>query len=448
MKTARNPHRVPQLACALALALVALASPAAAKLPSKELRELKKTLSEAVSASKWEEAAEAFKALAKDDTKATFKLMLKTAEKFPMDLSRPLGESLTTFTDEAALAEARKEVGRCKVPLVRRALALGFAERKDYGPLIESLDDKDEDFVYTVITRLVAAKVEAAIEPMLDLAEKKEKDKSSGTWLELQEALAELLGQRCNSPVEYRSLWAALKDQGGLSAAKKLGERVQTGGGDKPKEVGGTQTREFFGRSITSSRVVFILDTSGSMTEKDTPRRGYGGYKGPVTGTDGKPEPPKEIETRLVRAQRELIKVIENLDERVRINVVAYSGLKDVRVWKEGRLTVHPLTPANRQSAKDFVSGFIAAGATATDKALEKAYEIDGARAFYLLSDGSPSHGNGKSLDLEEVYKVVRSHDKGRGITIHTMGFKGAHKEFMTKLAAMTGGRYSEIPLD
>lgn len=443
-----NTARVPQIACLLGLALTALvATPASAKLPSKELRELKKQLSEAVSAGKWEEAATAFKALSKDDTKTTFKLLLKTAEKFPMDLAQPLGECVVDLSDADALDEARKEVGRCKVAQVRRALALGFAERKDYAPLIESLGDSDEDFVYSVITRLVAAKVEAAIDPLIDLAEKKEKDKTSGTWIELQAALAELLGQHCNSAVEYRSLWTALKDQGGLSAAKKLGERVQTGG-DKPKDVGGTQTREFFGRSITSSRVVFILDTSGSMTQKDVPRRGYGGYKGPVTGADGKPEPPKEVETRLVRAQRELVKLIENLDERMRINVIAYAGVNDVRVWKEGRMTVHPLTPANRDSAKAFVESFVATGATATDKALEKAYETEGARAFYLLSDGSPSHGGGKSLDLDEVYKVVRGHDKGRGITIHTMGFKGANQEFMSKLAAMTGGRYSEIPLE
>ena len=63
MKTAR----VPQIACLLGLALSALvATPASAKLPSKELRELKKQLSEAVSAGKWEEAVATYDSMPSD----------------------------------------------------------------------------------------------------------------------------------------------------------------------------------------------------------------------------------------------------------------------------------------------------------------------------------------------------------------------------------------------
>ena len=49
-------------------------------------------------------------------------------------------------------------------------------------------------------------------------------------------------------------------------------------------------------------------------------------------------------------------------------------------------------------------------------------------------------------LPPEEVYKVVKDHDRGRHIVIHTMGFIGAPRKMMETLAKMTGGRYSDIP--
>lgn len=454
-------------ASALALCLVGSLSPAFAKLDKKEYRKLKKELVTSIKSDKWTEAGEALKGLAKDDTKKTFSYLLKLAEKYPMDLAQPFAEAVPSFTDEKAVEAARKAASKTKVLLIRRALLFSFADKKDYGPMIEALDDKNEDLLYALVTRLAQDRVDAAMEPLLDLGERLEKSKS-GTWIELREALAQLLGQRCNSAEEYRSLWLVLKDQGGLKEAKKLGEREKTGGGKEPRDVGGSQERMFFGRSITSSRIVLILDTSGSMLQRDLVRRGYGkkptrpqtasgGAEGGGTqapkgkgeaGKDGQagaaaPKKPARPPTRLERAKKELKKVLDQLDSRVQLNIVAFSGLKAIKVWRSGG--VFPLTKSNRESAKKFVDEFKASGATATDKALEEAYKIKGARAFYLLSDGSPSHGMGANLPPEEVYKVVRKCDGGRGITIHTMGFKGANRQFMQQLSTMTGGRYSDI---
>ncbi len=457
-------HRSRICASALALCMLGFLSPALAKLDSKEYRKLKKELTTSIHNDKWTAAGEALKGLAKDDTKKTFTYLLKLAEKYPMDLALPFSEAVPSFTDEKAIDAARKAAGKTKVLLIRRALLFSFADKKDYGPMIEGLQDKNEDLVYTLITRLTNDRVDAAVEPLLDLADKVEKGKS-GTWIELRAALAQLLGQHCNSAEEYRSLWTVLKDQGGLKEAKKLGERETTGAGKQPRDAGGSKERIFFGRSITSSKLVLILDTSGSMLQRDLQRRGYGkkptrpetasggaeggGSQAPK-GQNGKgkegqagaaaPKPP----TRLERAQRELKKVLDQLDSRVQLNIVTFSGIKAIKVWKPGG--VYPLTKANRESAKKFVDSFKASGATATDKALEMAYSIKGARAFYLLSDGSPSHGMGANLPPEEVYKVVRQSDRGRGITIHTMGFVGANKQFMQQLSTMTGGRYSDIP--
>lgn len=460
-------HRTRICASVLALCALSFASPAFAKLPSKEYRKLKKELTTSIRAEKWTAAGEALKGLAKDDTKKTFSYLLKLAEKYPMDLALPFSEAVPSFTDEKAVEAARKAASKTKVFLIRRALMFSFADRKEYGPMIEGLKDKNEDLVYSIITRLTKDRVDEAMEPLLDLGDKLEKSKS-GTWIELREALAQLMGQRCNSAEEYRSLWVALKGQGGLKAAKKLGEREKTGGGKEPRDVGGSQERMFFGRSITSSKLVLILDTSGSMLQRDLIRRGYGrkptrpqtasgGVEGGGTqapkakngeGKDGKggqaaPAKPKRPPTRLERAQKELKKVLDQLDSRVQLNIVTFSGIKAIKVWKPGGVV--PLTKANRESAKKFVDSFKASGATATDKALETAYAIKGARAFYLLSDGAPSHGMGANLPPEEVYKVVRKCDRGRGITIHTMGFVGANKQFMQQLSSMTGGRYSDI---
>ncbi|MGE0707336.1 MAG: VWA domain-containing protein [Planctomycetota bacterium] len=425
-----------RLGTALACGLVLCCATAYAKLSSQDIKRIKKEMSEASQGKDWNKLADLVRQLAEDDKKPTWKFLLKVAESTPPEggaVYTALADATGKMQAKGIDAEARRALAHSRVTGVRRALLHAAADRKDYAAVVDALDDSDEDVAYAAIWTLGKARAEEGVEPLIKLMEKLDA-KKTGNWLELRTALSHLLGEQLQSGAEYRSLWEALKAQGGLKAAKPFDP-------SSVREGGGTMTLSFFGRSIESSRVVFILDTSGSMFAKDP-------YELPKATVEG--APPKPL-NRLERAQEQLKKVINGLSEGVRVNIIAYSSPGTSQIWKkpakEGdKPQVHPLTKENRESACKFVDGFVTSGATATDEALRLAYTVEGARAFYLLSDGAPTAPKGNTaLDPEVIYKLCREEDRGRGIKVHTMGFRGASREFMQKLASLTGGTYSDI---
>jgi hypothetical protein len=419
---------------ALTLLLALIAVPVFAKLSSKEVKSLKRNMSKARKAEDWDDLASLMRRLAEAKNKKTWKFLLKMAESAPKasEVHRALGDATATMSEAKGVdKEARKALKKSKVAGVRRAMLHYYADKKDWPAVIGAVGDKNEEVEYAAIWTLARNKVEAGVDPLIKRMAALDKSQD-GNWIELRSALTSLLGQKHPAALDYRSLWDALKAQGGLKAAQPF--KPTTGGG------GGTVTASLFGEAIESSRVVFIVDTSGSMTTKDRPPRGS-------AGTGGKRVP---LKTRLDRAKEQLQNVIKGLHAKMRINIVNYSSSTNIKIWKDGEKgaapDTHPLTKANRESAAKFVAAFQPIGSTSTDLAMIKAYTIKNVRAFYLLSDGAPTMPGGAAvLDPKVIYKVVRDHDRGRGITINTMGFKGARKDIMQKLASLTGGRYTTI---
>ncbi|RMG08516.1 MAG: hypothetical protein D6731_21775, partial [Planctomycetota bacterium] len=154
-----------------------------------------------------------------------------------------------------------------------------------------------------------------------------------------------------------------------------------------------------------------------------------------------------QLKTRLERAQRQLKKVIRRLPAGYKINIVAYSSR--TKLWRAGEgdepPQLHALTKANRDAACAFVDGFRADGVTATDAALRRAFSVDGARCFYLLSDGFATADGKTKIPTEDILAVIDEYGKDRRVTIHTLGFRGADVEMMKAVAEHTGGEYSDI---
>jgi hypothetical protein len=152
------------------------------------------------------------------------------------------------------------------------------------------------------------------------------------------------------------------------------------------------------------------------------------------------------LKTRLQRAQRQLKNVLKRLPANFKVNIVAYSG--HVKIWRgsEGDKgpSLHVLNDANRKAACDFVDQFRADGVTATDTALLRGYEVEGARCFYLLSDGFATHDGRTPVPTEEILGVIEDY-KDRHVIIHTLGFRGADVDMMQQVAKATGGKYSDI---
>lgn len=231
-----------------------------------------------------------------------------------------------------------------------------------------------------------------------------------------------------------------------------------------------TVTREegFFGLPITAARVVFVIDTSGSMVLLDRP------LSHPVTEVDlrqaAADDPAVRELQRLARAKNELAAAISGLRPDQQFNVIAYSS--DVRRW---RSSVVAADEAEKASALRFVGELVASGLTRTRDALEAALEDPEVEAIYLLSDGAPADRAGANLDelralaregIAACLQVARERAVERRVRIHVLGMDGpgVHlarwgardtpddpgylamlRRFLEDLARLTGGTFKSI---
>ncbi len=181
-----------------------------------------------------------------------------------------------------------------------------------------------------------------------------------------------------------------------------------------------------------------MLDVSGSMEAADPYPPGAGTVA--RGGGDGSNDPERR---RIVRAKKELVKVLKGLSEsKAKVNVVAYST--DVIFWRPEGL--HALGGEALRSATEFVEAFKADGVTCTDTAILMAIEqCPDADCIYLLSDGFTTHDGETKVPTPEILAAVEEANRVRKIQINTLGFVGADRELMQELAAATGGTYADI---
>ncbi|MCK6479412.1 MAG: hypothetical protein HUU06_05065 [Planctomycetaceae bacterium] len=185
---------------------------------------------------------------------------------------------------------------------------------------------------------------------------------------------------------------------------------------------------DYYGLHLWSDRVVFVVDTSGSMTwpwRKD----------------------PKRIEV----ARSELSRALGLLPKTCLFNMVAFSS--KVRPWQPREEV--PATPANVEQARAWAEKVLVAdGDTWTYAVLRDVFaknpEFD---SLYFLSDGAPS--DGEYITPEGIVAQVEVWNRYRRVVIHTIGLtledldrgmpnlaEDLHqmRGFMKALAAATGG--------
>ena len=277
----------------------------------------------------------------------------------------------------------------------------------------------------------------------------------------VQETLYKLTGQSYEDPADWRKWWTV----------QKANFRPKTGG-HAPKH-GGTVLRKkvptFFGSEIKSNRIVFVIDTSGSMTAEDpappTPPKTGGPptRKGPKTGDDGSRsngkdgkdgdadeednEPPKSpSRIRVERAKFQLKHVINALPQGAMFTIVGFDT--NTKIFSPKLMAA---TPANKTKAEAFVMGLNPSGTTMTLKAAEAAFDVEGADTIILLSDGFPTEvdkdDNNRQLTPEEVADKITELNRFKRWRIDTFGFKATGMmNFMKRLADQNSGEYTDIP--
>lgn len=219
----------------------------------------------------------------------------------------------------------------------------------------------------------------------------------------------------------------------------------------------GTKVAEFYGIQIDSTRVCFVVDISGSMSEKVVDTSSGAG-------------------TRFEVAQRELNRIIDELPPGSRFNIVTFST--DVETWldhigdlpkgvgtkggKKGPSTGAKDKPKDekpkddkqkakeaeeaklldqqlRAKAHEYVNRLAANGGTNIHDALETAFEDTEVDTIFFLTDGQPNFG--REIDPTRIREAVQRWNTTRKIKINTISV-GTDFPLLKALAEDSGGEH------
>lgn len=354
----------------------------------------------------------------------------------------------------AALKEKASVLGRERDRIVKlkaktrsafsRLVLQEIRIRRGTAAATEGLEDADPLVVRRALTHLDGRKEVAVIEAIL-ASYTKHKDATGAEWtrtfFKMKGVCARAFGVELQGLVDYRGLLLQRRDLPDPFAVHL----------NKKDEKPASRTG-LFGLPVTGDAIVFILDVSGSMKSVD---RGAVGSKARTRRVGGPNDPNRDKgPTRMDRSKRELIATIRRLRKGVRFNIVPFSSPPPftIQPWKPDLVAA---TSVAKAEAKEFIEGLTAAGSTATDRALEIAFEDRSMDTIYLISDGVPTHdgsaGGALPRDTERLVKEIHSRvgqlNFLRDVRIFTLGFPQVQKGylFLEELAQAHGGKFIKI---
>jgi hypothetical protein len=402
------------------LLTVFLAGPlAAGELTKGGFKKLKKTIKVAIAQKDGDALAGAIADIANDDSKAAADLILKAALAVPTGkvftaTAVALARMTSSEAVEAMSARVRKKGGHAGVKIL---CIDGLAEHSDATSgeaLGAALSDKRPEVLRAAVAAIKKRKETEAVPGLIDLLERLRKKPDMLLLNEVNTALADITGRYFEAIEDWRKFWEVKKGSfrpgtgDALPAgAKKTGERD----GD------GSKAPTFFGTEVRSERLVFVIDTSGSM-EGD----------------------------RLAKCKEQLKGCIKGLSPRSRFTLVSFSHT--MKVWSPKLMAANP---KNKERAYGFVDGLKASGNTFTLTALMNGFEVEGADAMVLLSDGMPTETDNKGETITDatILEKVDGENRFKKWRIDTFGFEGVAggslSKFMRELAEANGGTFTPI---
>jgi uncharacterized protein YegL len=213
----------------------------------------------------------------------------------------------------------------------------------------------------------------------------------------------------------------------------------------------------YYGIKIKSDKVLFIIDTSGSMKEEKRAPAPTVPPKGPTTKEPEKPkEPPagKFSGPKIEIAKQELKRAIKALPKEALFDIISFNHT--VQQWQPKMMQA---TDANKELAYAWVRDIPAVGSTYIDGALQMAFKMAGMGAYdraypgvgvdtiFLLSDGAPtdnSYPEVKLMEPKEILDHVREWNSQKRVVIHCIGIDNVVQgiTFMKDLARENGGTY------
>jgi hypothetical protein len=183
----------------------------------------------------------------------------------------------------------------------------------------------------------------------------------------------------------------------------------------------------FFQVPILSTRVLFILDLSGSMR-------------------DPSPEGPL---TKLDVAKRGMVETVRALPPETRFGFLGLGcdamgryAERERKTW-QGKLVLLPAAPPVKADAERYIRRLQASGWTNLYDAIEYAFTQPDADTIYLYTDGGASKG--AFVATGEILSELRKMNRFRRIAIHTVEVPGArntpdNQRLLEEIARATGG--------
>ncbi|MCA8923874.1 MAG: hypothetical protein KDD82_18835 [Planctomycetes bacterium] len=443
--------------------LLAVGSTFGGELSKKDFKEAQKKAAMALSAGDDAALASALTEVGADDSKKAVDFLLKVAlTNTAGQVYNSARQALAGMKSDEAVDHMVKLVEKRGDPRVKLLLIDAFSDRDDDktgAALGEALSAREPEVLRAAVHAIGKRQPKDAVDGLIDLFEKLTSGRGADGLLmnSVEETLYQLTGQNFKTAEDWRKYWSI----------KKRDFRPRTGGA--PREPSTTSERKkvptFFGSEIRSNRIVFVIDTSGSMTAEDpappTPPKTGGPppRRGPRTGggteggdADGKGEEeesqgPKQAPSRIrvERAKFQLKEVIKELPQGAMFTIIGFDT--NVKVFSKVLLAA---TPANKDKATAFVMGLNPSGTTMTLSAAKAAFDVEGADTMILLSDGAPTEvdeNDKHQLTGEEVADRITELNRFKRWRIDTFGFAATGiGGFMRKLADENSGSYTDIP--
>jgi hypothetical protein len=237
------------------------------------------------------------------------------------------------------------------------------------------------------------------------------------------------------------------------------------------KGVTASQSRDlkYFGVEISSKRLGFLLDNSGSMREevdvylltpeqRKAQEKSAGGTRVPAGGEgreekdgkdgkeakDGKDEKgageekkksgPKTRARKIEVLKKEMTRVVGELPRDTQINIVTFAA--SFKPWQE---TLQPLAGGGREKALAFVKDMQTGPGTNVFDTLEFALRDKRVDTLFLLTDGLPT--SGRFTDKASILREVQALNRLRGVVINCIAF-GEESDFLKELAKQNRGVY------
>ena len=337
----------------------------------------------------------------------------------------------TAFLEEARLREGdpdwEKEVMkrvRSRSVLERQAAAATLAylpRSRAFDPLMQLLDDADYAVRSMALQSIEALRWYPTLAPLIERLE----HETPVMRAKVHRTLVALTGLPMPaSPRMWRAWWGGEGARFRLPSAEDAAAQLAAFEATRVEDGAGRTVASFFGVPVVSSRVVFIVDTSGSM---QAPYQVQGRYA--ADGMTG---------TRLSVAKAQLLGAIDALSDDDRFNVMFFET--GFQLWSDGMTKI---SSKSRKSVQGFVDSQTPRGGTGLYEALERVFldfemDID---TIYLLSDGQP---NGGAAGVEKTRESVKEWNQLRQITMHCVSLGGT-VQLLQDLAEMTGGEFREV---